>query len=490
MDQLRSHIRALTQQLESRLSGGTTSPLPLPDDDADLQALANAANALLSHLDQSLHDPQYIDADTGFANVDYLERHLSTALGAEPHSPLTLALLNIPNCPLIAATLDAQENRQLRLALRQRLTRTLQPRELIASLPDGTLAFVFHTTDESALYERAEHIMNAMDDPFSLGERQVWLSAVMAAAQVAEDSPVTAQGLIQAGRTALGEAREKGTGNFVLFEDTMRTETHGRLDMEQTLRSALRHGWLEAFLQPLVDLQEGRVTGFEVLARIRHPERGLISPMLFVPVAERTGLIRQLTGRMLELAVPMLHDERLLERYGNDFTLSINLSPAEMHDPNLADQILEVLARESVSPDRLKVELTETAVMADPNVAVHLIHRLRKQGVAISLDDFGAGYSSLGYIRSLPLDQLKIDRSLISGLDHDAEKRAILEMILTLCERLDLTVVAEGIETEMELSCVLGMGAQIGQGYLFSRPQTIEDLLEQVPAIGLMQAIN
>lgn len=490
MEQLRHHIRTLTLQLESRLSRESSSPLSAPDDDSDLDALAKVANKLLTTLDQSLYEQQYIDADTGFANVDYLEEHLSTAFSAETHAPLTLALLSIPNFQLLAATLDAQENRQLRLALRQRLSRTLQPRELIAGLPDGTLAFVFHTTDGSALYERADHIMDAMDDPFSLGERQVWLSAVMAAAQFSEDSPVTAQGLIQAARTALSEARDKGTGNFVLFEDTMRTESHGRLDMEQTLRSALRHGWLEAFLQPLVDLQEGRVTGFEVLARIRHPDRGLISPMLFVPVAERTGLIRQLTDQMLKLSVPMLHDDRLLERYGDNFTLSINLSPAEMHDPNLADQILQVLEQESVSPDRIKVELTETAVMADPNVAVHLIHRLRKHGVAISLDDFGAGYSSLGYIRSLPLDQLKIDRSLISGLDHDAEKRAILEMILTLCERLDLTVVAEGIETEMELSCLVGMGAQIGQGYLFSRPQPIETLLENVPAIGLMQAVN
>ncbi|WP_168203208.1 putative bifunctional diguanylate cyclase/phosphodiesterase [Marinobacter fonticola] len=455
--------------------------------DPDVQQLLNSVHHVLALLDQAIHEQKYVDIDSGFANVDYLEEQLERRLQSPGPPALSLILLSIPNRTLVAETLNARETRQLKMALRQRLQRSLAHNELIASLPDGTLAFIIPMDSEPKLRLRAQHMMNALEDPFSLGERQVWLSAVSAAARAQEDGPDTAPSLIQAARAALGESRNKGTGSFVLFEDTMRAQRHGRLDMEQTLRSALRRGWLETYLQPLVDLQQGTVTGFEVLARINHPERGLISPHVFVPVAERTGLIRPMSDQMMRQSIPLLRDKRLQERYGEDFTLSINLSPTQLHDPSLADQILQTLSWESIEPRRLKIELTETAVMADPNVATHLIRKLRKQGVAIAMDDFGCGYSSLAYIRNLPLDQLKIDRSLVSGLDHDHEKRAILEMILTLCERLSLDVVAEGIETEPELGCLLGMGAHYGQGFLFSRPKPVEELLELVPARGLLE---
>lgn len=489
-EDFRHSINAVTRQLRERLARGPRVPVDARSEDPDVQRLMDTVHHLLAVMDQALHDQQYIDTETGFANADFLEEQLEKRLQSETIPVLSLILLSIPNRMLIAETLDARETRQLKTALQQRLTRTLANDELIASLPDGTLAFIVPMNSEPKLRLRAQHIMNALDDPFSLGERQIWLSAVAAAARVQADGANTTHRLIQAARAALGESRRKGTGSFVLFEDTMRAQRHGRLDMEQTIRTALRQGWLEVFLQPLVDLQAGTVAGFEVLSRIRHPERGLISPSVFVPVAERTGLIRPLSDQMLRQAIPLLQHAQLRERYGEHFTLSVNLSPTRLYDPNLADQILQWLRSEDADPSRLKIELTETAVMADPNTAIHLIHRLRKHGLAIALDDFGSGYSSLAYIRNLPLDQLKIDRSLVSGLDHDDEKRAILEMILTLCERLKLDVVAEGIETEAELSCLLGMGAHLGQGFLFSRPLTLDDLLQQVPATGLLQSAD
>ncbi|TBW54893.1 GGDEF domain-containing protein [Marinobacter halodurans] len=484
----RQHIQAVTRQLRERLAKGDVVPVVSDSDDPDMLRLMDTVHHLLAVMDQALHDQRYLDTETGFANADYLEEQLDRRLRGPGTPTLSLILLSIPNRTLIAETLDARETRQLRTALRERLLRTLDTNELVASLPDGTLAFMVPMNGEPKLRLRAQHIMNALDDPFSLGERQVWLSAVAAAARVRPEGPETTHSLIQAARAALGESRNKGTGSFVLFEDTMRAQRHGRLDMEQTIRSALRQGWLETFLQPLVDLQHGRVTGFEVLARIRHPERGLISPAVFVPVAERTGLIRPLSDQMMRQSIPLMQDAKLQEHFGDDFTLSVNLSPTQLHDPNLADQILQILKTAGADSRRLKIELTETAVMADPNVAIHLIHRLRKHGMAIALDDFGSGYSSLAYIRSLPLDQLKIDRSLVSGLDHDGEKRAILEMILTLCERLELDVVAEGIETEAELGCLLGMGAHYGQGFLFSQPRSVDELMAHVPASGLLQS--
>lgn len=440
---------------------------------------------LMAGTQSDITEQKFMDTATGLPNADYLEVVLDQRL-AHGAGEAGLLVVVISNLALVRDSLRGREERLLAREIRQRLDRCIRPGELVALLGDNSPALLVREHTEAGLQTLAQRILQQFDEPLMLEDRRIWLSLVLGIVPGGEGSFTNAADMLQATRTILRRARNSATGSLLVYHDEMRQRNRERLDAEQTLRNALRHGWVEPFLQPLVDLQQGVVTGFEALCRIRHPELGLISPSVFIPVAEETGLIRHLSADMLARTLPLLVDPRLLERYGNDFTISINLSPVQMHDPGLARELLKALETAGVGAGRLKVELTETAVMADPGIAVAVMKELRRSGVAVVLDDFGAGYSSLGYIRDLPLDQLKIDRSLVSGLDRDEEKRAILDMILTLCDRLRLSVAVEGIETELELACLLGMGAHIGQGFLFSRPLPASELLARVPRSGLL----
>lgn len=443
---------------------------------------------LVSGTQADVTQQRFVNTVTGLPNARYLELVLSERLDVAPAEPIDLVVVSMPNVTMIGETLSSHETAMLSQQLRARVEACIRPGELMASLADTTLAILINAHDPKAIHARAREIQSQFDRTFEIDGRSLWISAVVGAIPVNETGLGSAEAVLQAARLLIRKARQLGSGSYLVYQEEMREENLSRLETEQLLRNALRNGWVEPFLQPLVELHRGHVTGFEVLARIRHPQQGLISPALFIPVAEETGLIRELSARILELTIPLFHDPGLVERFGPDFTLSINLSPVQLHDPRLAADLLQRLEQARVPPQRLKVELTETAVMADSRVAVNLMKELRERGVAVALDDFGAGYSSLGYIRSLPLDQLKIDRSLVSGVDTDGEKRVILEMIITLCEKLDLVVVVEGIENELELSCLLGMGAVVGQGFLFSRPLPVAELLQKVPRHGLLQA--
>lgn len=430
---------------------------------------------------------KFMNPVTGFANAQYLETILDERMRAEPAMPLDLVVVTLPNFTLVRETLNGRETAVLGRELRRRMEECVRHSELIVSLSDSTTAILISDADASAAEKRALQILQRFDRSFQVDARSVWLSVAAGVIPISHTHLESADAVLQATRTLMRRARQQGAGKLVRYHDDMSRENLQRLETEQLLRNALRLGWIETFLQPLVDLQKGCVTGFEALARIRHPERGLISPGQFIPVAEETGLIRELSDCILAQTIPLFNDPDLTATYGDDFSLSVNLSAIQMHDANLAKDLLQRLAAAGVSPDRFKIELTETAVMADARVAVNLMNELRHGGIAVALDDFGAGYSSLGYIRNLPLDQLKIDRSLVSGLDNEAEKRAILEMIITLCERLNLVVVVEGIETELELACLVGMGAQIGQGFLFSRPLPVSELVAVVPLDGMLK---
>ncbi|WP_372972956.1 putative bifunctional diguanylate cyclase/phosphodiesterase [Marinobacter sp.] len=439
----------------------------------------------MSGTQADMTEQKFVDSTTRLPNAEYLDLVLQQRL-AEGSGQVGLLVVVFSNLALVRDSLTPAEERALVREVRQRLHRCLRPGELVALLADNTPAVLVHDADEDGLRTRARELMQQFDESLLLNERRVWLSLVVGAIPGDDGRFIGSADMLQATRTMLRRVRNAATGSFLVYQDEMRQRNRERLDAEQSLRSALRHDWVEPFLQPLVNLQSGEVDAFEALCRIRHPDLGLISPGLFIPVAEETGLIGALSDAMLLKTLPLMNDPLLTQVYGEHFSVSLNLSPAQLHDPAMADHLIRELHRAGVDPRRLKVEITETAVMADASIAMVVMKELRRAGISVALDDFGAGYSSLGYLRQLPLDQLKIDRSLVSGIDSDSEKRAIMEMILTLCERLSLSVVVEGIEDERELSCLVGMGAHVGQGFLFSRPLPRDELVARVPRRGIL----
>ena len=246
--------------------------------------------------------------------------------------------------------------------------------------------------------------------------------------------------------------------------------------------SAIQNDGLRPYYQPLVDLSTGRITGFEALVRWPHPERGMVSPAEFIPVAEETGLINPLGGLMLRRACMDA------AQWPDDVRVAVNLSPLQFRVGNLLSLVMDALKQSGLPARRLELEITETLLLEKSSQVLATLHALRALGVRISMDDFGTGYSSLSYLRSFPFDKIKIDQSFVRDLGADRDAQAIIRSIVSLGKGLGVTITAEGVETEAELSCLRAEGCHEGQGFLFSRARPnaeIVSLLEAQAGVAL-----
>jgi EAL domain-containing protein (putative c-di-GMP-specific phosphodiesterase class I) len=273
---------------------------------------------------------------------------------------------------------------------------------------------------------------------------------------------------------AMYQAKSAGRNTLRFFDPHMQAAASARASLEVDLRLGLQRGELVLYYQPVVDMQK-RVTGVEALVRWRHPARGLVPPGEFIPVAEQSGLILPLGQWVLESACKQLvawRDAAATQK----LSMAVNVSARQFRHPDFASQILTLLRQTGANPYRLKLELTESLLLADINDAIQKMTELRSIGVSFALDDFGTGYSSLSYLKRLPLDQLKIDQSFVRDVLTDPNDAAIARTILTLAQSLDLAVVAEGVETDGQWQFLLKSGCKAFQGYLFGRPVPVEQL--------------
>jgi diguanylate cyclase (GGDEF)-like protein len=285
--------------------------------------------------------------------------------------------------------------------------------------------------------------------------------------------------MIRQAKSALRRSRETGTGQCSFFAEEMRSEQIARIDDEHALRTALEHGELSVVFQPKVALATDRIVGVEALLRWEHPIRGFIPPSSFIPLAESTGLIRSIGAWVLRQACE--HGARWLDLYPGPSApmVSVNLSAGQF-DAGLVDTLRIVLAETGMDPEHLFLEVTESMVMGDPELAIEMLHQIRDLGVSLSMDDFGTGYSSLAYLRRFPLAELKIDKSFVDGLGRDSESTAIVAAVMGMAHAMDLLVVAEGVETSAQLDALRALGCDQAQGYYYARPQAperIDDLL-------------
>jgi EAL domain-containing protein (putative c-di-GMP-specific phosphodiesterase class I) len=254
-----------------------------------------------------------------------------------------------------------------------------------------------------------------------------------------------------------------------MFEPSMSRQTIERIDLENDLRGGIERGELRLHYQPLIDLATDRIVGFEALVRWEHPVRGLVPPLAFVPLAEETGMILPLGRWVLERACQQARAWRDAHPNGPALFMSVNLSARQFADPELVDQVREILDESGLEPAGLEIEITESVLMDQSEIGIDTLRRLRELGVRLVLDDFGTGYSSLSYLKHLPLDTIKIDRSFVAGIDGETD-RSIVEAVIALAHGLRISVVAEGIETEAQFEQLRSMGCDVGQGFLFARP--------------------
>ncbi|SHF94774.1 diguanylate cyclase (GGDEF) domain-containing protein [Kaistia soli DSM 19436] len=273
-----------------------------------------------------------------------------------------------------------------------------------------------------------------------------------------------AEELLRAANIALGEAKQGGRGTFFYFEESMGEALRRRSSLETDLRRAISAGEIVPFYQPLIALDDGRLTGFEVLARWDHPRYGLIQPSSFIPLAEELGRVGDLFYRILAAACADA------KAWPKELSFSVNLSPTQFAEPQLAARILSILGSAGVDPSRLEIEITENALVDEVASAKLMLSSLREVGVGVALDDFGTGYSSLRHLNDLPIDRLKIDRLFLEGARQNIENWKIVRAIVQLAHSLDMETTAEGIEIPDVAEILRDVGCDIGQGFLFGKP--------------------
>ena len=423
------------------------------------------------------------DPLTGLPNRSWLEGELEVRMVTSQRSRFYNALLclDLDNFKLINDTLGPRRGDQLLLEVAQNLCRTLSDSDLVVRL--GGDEFMVVLTDlcldpiEAAARAEgvAERILDALSAPFGDSQLEHSVTASMGAVLFVGQQQSLDE-LLQQADIAMYQAKSAGKNTFAFFDPEVKSGLLQRHRIEMELREAIRSNQLVPFFQGQVD-HAGDLVGVELLIRWQHPERGLLSPGEFLPVAEASGLIVDLGYQVLLMAVDQLERWRADERMGR-LPISVNISPKHFEQHDFVGRVAEILADRSLNPATLKLEITESALAEDLNMISARMNALRDLGVAFSLDDFGTGYSSLAYLKRLPIAQIKIDQSFVRDLLVDENDRGITETIIALARTLKMDTVAEGVETEAHRALLHQLGCPVFQGYLFDRPAPLAELLK------------
>jgi diguanylate cyclase (GGDEF)-like protein len=381
-----------------------------------------------------------------------------------------MLFLNLDRFEVIRDNLGVEAGQHTLDVIGRRLQTCLRAADLLGRLRGDEFAILLAAPsrqEEAAIV--AERIAEQLRAPLSIGDQQLTLTASIgvALAEPGQD----AAGLIRNADIAMCQAKDGGRARYRVFDPAMRAQAWERMHLETALHRAIEHDEFRVFYQPMVDLATGQVIGCEALVRWLDPEHGLISPSVFIPVAEETGMIVPIGRRVLETACAQAAAWQHSGCFARPRFVSVNLSARQLeHSDDLLATVEAALTDHRLDPSLLKLEITESAVMRDPELAIATLWALKGLGVRIAVDDFGTGYSSLAYLKRFPVDTLKIDRSFVDGVAYLPEDQAIVGATVAFASALGMTVVAEGIESEDQADVVRGLGCHLGQGYLWGKP--------------------
>ncbi|HWE62297.1 MAG TPA: EAL domain-containing protein [Chloroflexota bacterium] len=445
------------------------------EDAGPLLALANQvgtaverARALEELRHQALYDPL-----TGLPNRALLLDRLGQALRAAPRDRAAHALLliDLNRFKEVNDTLGHQVGDALLQQVGGRLQETLRATDTVARLGGDEFAVLLPATDSGGASDVAAHVLAVLDAPFLLDQQSLEIGASIGVA-LSPDHGTDHATLLRHADVAMYVAKRAG-GGYALYDADCDGHSRERLALMGDLRQALAHDQLALYYQPLIDSRHDSVYGVEALLRWRHPERGLIPPDQFIPLAEQSGLILPLTDWIVEKAVQQCAEWR---HQGLELSISVNLSMRTLHERRLPAALGDLLRRYAVAPELITLEITESSLMTDPAQVLTVLTQLDMLGVRLSIDDFGTGYSSLAYLRQLPVDEIKIDRSFILGINTDSKDIALVRSIVVMAHALGLSIVAEGVETRQVYEMLRAQGPLKAQGYYFSPPLSPDQL--------------
>lgn len=431
------------------------------------------------------------DALTNLPNRNSFIEKLKFALEKHKQNPqynFAVLFLDLNRFKTVNESLGHSIGNNLIQAVGKRLQELVKDEDLLARFGGDEFAIILTGIKGSDdVVSFAQLINYKFSYPFNISGREIFINTSIGisfgSAKYAE-----AEEVLRDADIAMYYAKDHNK-YYEIFNQTMHTRAVTLHQIETDLRYAVERNELYAFYQPIISLGTMELSGFESLIRWKHPQRGLIPPNEFIPVAEQTGLIVPITYWMLEESCRQIARFQKLEPNGMPLFLSVNLSGKHFAHGDIVERIQDIIIRTQIAPQCLKLEITESAVMDNPEKAIAMLRRLKNLGLQLSIDDFGTGYSSLSYLHRFPIDTLKIDRSFVGSMEDGTENGEIVRTVIALAKALNLDVVAEGIETIHQLHQLRILGCEYGQGYLFSRPVALEDAEKIVASKTRWQAV-
>ena len=422
---------------------------------------------------QAFHDPL-----TDLANRALFRDRVEHALErrSAPDEPISVLFLDIDNFKTVNDSLGHSAGDQLLVDLAERVRGCVRAEDTAARLGGDEFAVLLERSEEAELV--AERISKALETPFYIDAKEVFVT-VSVGISISELARGGADELLRDADAAMYTAKSAGGARSVIFRPDMHLRALRRLDLEGELRRAISNDEFRLHYQPIIGLKDKRVCGFEALVRWSHPERGLLGPNEFISVAEDTGLIRPLGRWVLNAATRQAATWQV--KFGRELTMAVNLSPQELAARELIADINRAVVESGIEPETLVLEMTEWVLMADTDLTTTKLGEIRELGVRLSVDDFGTGFSSLNYLRTFPIDSLKIAKPFLDNVPHSEQETALVRGIIELGHNLDLEIVGEGLERPEQWHALCEMNCDMAQGYLMARPQgpeRIEKLLE------------
>lgn len=417
------------------------------------------------------------DALTGLPNRNLLQDRLTHAISRADREGTELAvlLIDLDQFKRVNDGLGHNVGDVLIQKVATRMDNCVRDSDTVARL--GGDEFMILTTglkNENGAAQLARKILRQFKRKIAINGHEIVASASIGIAIYPRDGSDSDE-LFRNADAAMYRAKELGRNGMQFYSSDMNTRMRDRLSLEQSLRSAIHNRELSLWYQPKLDLASGRIYSAEALLRWHHPDRGMVSPAEFIPVAEESGLILPIGAWVIEESTRQIDQWHRADKH--DVGIAINISAHQFSHGRLAEQVQQALERLAIPPERLTVEVTETAIMTHMDVTLRQLQTLRDIGVTVALDDFGTGYSSLTYLKHFPIDILKIDRSFVTDIASDAQSGAIVDTIIKLAHNLDMRVVAEGVETREQLEFLKAHGCDEIQGFLFSKPLPARDFL-------------
>ena len=406
---------------------------------------------------------------------EQLDQHLNSV---ERGAAVAVLCLDLDYFKQVNDTLGHPIGDALLCAAGKRLRECVRDTDVVARLGGDEFAIIQAGVEQpTSANTLAQRLVDAMARPFTIDGHEIIIGTSVGIS-IAPNDGTDPDVLLKSADMALYRAKDSGRNAFSFFESAMDAQMQERRTLEIDLRKAIAVGEFELFYQPLVNLRENIISGFEALLRWHHPTRGIVSPATFIPLAEETGLINPLGEWVLRQAC------KEAARWPAELKIAINLSPVQFRSKNLVGTVMSAIAASGIAPDRVELEITEAIMLQNNEATLATLHQLRGLGVRISMDDFGTGYSSLSYLRSFPFDKIKIDQSFVRGLNKNKDAIAIIHAVSGLGTSLGMMTTVEGVETTEQLELVRAEGCTEVQGYLFSKPQPASEIPGLLAKLG------